>query len=460
MKLKSFVSILMLAAVMMVFFGCDENGDKPFEEPNFDHDIILHTRWPFPVGVAVPGPGTVNIPGGASANNALLPDNPQHQFLKHFNVVVAENEMKPDALMPESRPNITGTGRYATDDADFNTWKANYRWDNARALVDFAQANNKLVRGHTLIWHAQTPLWFFRNPANSGQASIDQLYLHMDMHIRTVMEKFAEKIHSWDVVNEVIGQRNSGPRAGATPADGEDSWYSKIMIDGGKTGNDIYEFVLFAFQRARHWADFYHDTAVQLYLTDFGVERPFNRSPPTSPNPNPWGWGVTSKQADFKALVEWLIEKGAPIDGVGFQGHFRLYDHPVSQISEGIDMFSDIVITQSPPRKIMVQICELDFSIFSGAKNENQNTTIDENLLGERLSDLAQNYRDFFDMFEEKYKAGRLNMVLIWGIADGHSWLNTHPVPGRTDYPLLFNRNYRAKEAYIKLVENRPVFPQ
>jgi endo-1,4-beta-xylanase len=68
---------------------------------------------------------------------------------------------------------------------------------------------------------------------------------------------------------------------------------------------------------------------------------------------------------------------------------------------------------------------------------------------------LAQTYRDFFDMFEQKYNEGKLDMVLIWGIADGHSWLNNHPVSGRTDHPLLFNRNYRAKEAYNKLVTDR-----
>ena len=103
----------------------------------------------------------------------------------------------------------------------------------------------------------------------------------------------------------------------------------------------------------------------------------------------------------------------------------------------------------------MIQICELDFSIFSNAKGEAGSTRVSDSVLNERLKDLAKTYRDFFDMFEEKYDEGKLDMVLIWGLADGHSWLNDHPVRNRTDHPLLFNRNYRAKEAYQRLIEER-----
>jgi endo-1,4-beta-xylanase len=106
----------------------------------------------------------------------------------------------------------------------------------------------------------------------------------------------------------------------------------------------------------------------------------------------------------------------------------------------------------------MVQICELDFSVFSGAQGEINDTRINNNVLLARLTDLANTYRDFFDMFEEKYEEGKLDLVIIWGIADGHSWLNNHPISGRMDHPLLFNRNYRAKEAYRMLVDNRPDF--
>jgi GH35 family endo-1,4-beta-xylanase len=198
---------------------------------------------------------------------------------------------------------------------------------------------------------------------------------------------------------------------------------------------DRFEYVLKAFQWARKYADQYGTPGkVKLYLTDYGIERPFT------------GQSAGSKQQAFENLVDWLIANDAPIDGVGFQGHFRLYDHPVNQISEGIDKFA--AKTRKDGTRLKVQICELDFSVFSGAKGEGDARTISSSLLNTRLTDLTDNYKAFFDMFTTKYNEGKLDMVLIWGIDDGHSWLNSHPVQGRTDHPLLFDRNYQPKAAF------------
>jgi endo-1,4-beta-xylanase len=204
---------------------------------------------------------------------------------------------------------------------------------------------------------------------------------------------------------------------------------------------DRYEYVVKAFEWARKYADENGGQNVKLYLTDYGIERRFPDTPPEQ----------KSKIDGFEDLVDYLIEKNAPIDGVGFQGHFRLYDHPVEQISAGIDRFS--AKEKADGTKLTVQVCELDFSVFSNAKSEagDNKTTIPNDKLAERLTDLAQTYLDFFNMFEEKFEEGKLTMVLIWGIADKHSWLNNDPVSGRTDYPLLFDRDYNPKKAFYKL---------
>jgi endo-1,4-beta-xylanase len=410
--------------LVILFFGCQD--DTP-QIPDFgEDDIILYTRWPFPVGVAVPGSRTSNVGGGI--DNALITTNPQHRLLRHFNVVVAENEMKPDNILPASRP-----------DADPSEWTINmFNWEPADALVTYAEANGKRIRGHTLIWHAQTPAWFFQGSGNSGRATIEELYARMENYIRIVFTKYGNRIDTWDVCNEVVDHTAGGPRT--------DSLYTQIMIDAGKTNMDRYEYVLRAFEWARHYSDLHTpqgEPSVQLYLTDFGIERRF---PGQS----------RSKIDDFEDLVNWLILNNAPIDGVGFQGHFRLYDHPVEQISAGIDRFSNII--RSDGVNLMVQVCELDFSIFSGEKGEINALTVSSNILPQRLEDLAATYLSFFQMFEEKYNEGRLNMVLIWGITDGHSWLNSHPLSGRIDHPLLFNRSYRPKQAYRMLVDGRPEF--
>ncbi|MCL2231419.1 MAG: endo-1,4-beta-xylanase [Treponema sp.] len=455
MKIKQVFSLLIIATLVFVFFGCE-----PPEEPIGD-DIKLHTKWPFPLGVAVPGANTSNVGGGSSANNALLAANPQHRLLDHFNVVVAENEMKPSNLLPSIRPNITGNDFNNPVETDYDIWKAGYKWAAADELVDYAQANGKLVRGHTLFWHSQSPDWFFLN-ADNTLISTDQLYYRMDLHIRTVFEKYAGKIHSWDVVNEVIAQDKSRARPAVTSMgsrSGEQSYYTNIMdTDTSLTEWAKFDFVRHAFERARYWADQFNDTTVQFYITDFGVERPFPR-------------GGTTKQQDFYDLIQWLVQQDAPVDGIGFQGHFRLYDHPVDNtkcfdtdcvpnggiscthnIKAGIQKFSEFQRTDG--HKLKIIICELDFSIFNNRFSEG-GTTMPAGVLNQRLNDLAQTYRDFFDMFLEFHQSGVIDMVLIWGLADGHSWLNAHPVASRTDYPLLFDRQYRPKAAYFSLVENR-----
>jgi endo-1,4-beta-xylanase len=402
-KTVVFISIIFIFGLT----GCDKVEEVNI--PSYEYDgEELYKLWPFPVGVAVPGAVTNN---GSGVSNALLTNNPQYPLIKHFNVVVAENEMKPENIMPSSEG-------------------GDYRWTNADALVKFAEENGKKVRGHVLIWHSQTPSWFFPSSGNIKE----KLYANMEKHIKTVFEHFGGKIDSWDVCNEVVDQNditNGGAR--------KDSKYTEIMEAAGLTGINRYEYVLKAFQWARKYADENGGQNVKLFLTDFGIERRFP--------------GQDKSKIDmFEELVDYLIENEAPFDGIGFQGHFRLYDHPVGQISEGIDRF---VKTKKDGTKLIIQVCELDFSIFSNAKGEGNDKKISGSKIEERLTDLAATYRAYFDMFETKYKEGKLDMVLIWGITDRNSWLNNHPVSGRTDYPLLFDRNYKPKKAFISLTEGR-----
>ncbi|MDR2575218.1 MAG: endo-1,4-beta-xylanase, partial [Treponema sp.] len=97
--------------------------------PPPDPDTLVYTKWPFMVGAAAP-------------TNAFTTSDKQYPLLKYFNVLVAENDMKPQSIMPSSKP---------------ATFPGTYRWTNADKLVNYAKANNAKVRGHVLIWHSQTP---------------------------------------------------------------------------------------------------------------------------------------------------------------------------------------------------------------------------------------------------------------------------------------------------------------
>ena len=396
------IVIVCFAIMVILFCGCAPKDN-----------VILHEKWPFLTGVAVPGARTNNGNFSAKIADALNKGSPQHQLLKHFNVLAAENEMKPYAIMPSSLPSD-------------NNWSGGYSWIDADRLVNYAKENGKRLRGHVLIWHDQTPEWFFKGSGTSGRASMEELYFRMENHIKTVFEKYGGAIEWWDVCNEVVDHTSGGPR--------QDSNYTRIMQDSGKLGSDRYEYVVKAFEWARKYADLNGGQNVKLYLTDYGIERRFPGE-------------ARSKIDEFEVLVKYLVDNNAPIDGIGFQGHFRLYDHTPEEIGRGIDRFSEV-----NGKKLMLQICELDISVYSNAKNEANNTSMPDEILKQRLTYLAAFYREYFDMFEQKYREGKLDLVLIWGIADGHSWLNNHPVAGRTDYPLLFDRKHQPKEAYWALV--------
>ncbi len=122
---------------------------------------------------------------GAAVNPTTL--NTQSELLKHhFNSITAENEMKFENLQPVE-------GKYTFAVAD--------------RLVDFATANGMGVRGHTLVWHNQTPQWMFENRDGSA-ADRETLLERMQAHIETVVSRYKGIIYAWDVVNEAVSDKS------------------------------------------------------------------------------------------------------------------------------------------------------------------------------------------------------------------------------------------------------------
>jgi endo-1,4-beta-xylanase len=396
-KKKKLIS-LSAAMLFLMLAVCKTNSTNVKTEPKEIEQLLLYTKWPFMLGVA-------------ASNRAFFPSSDQHDLLKHYNVLVAENEMKPDALLPTVE-------------------KGAYRWTNADMLVSYAQENNAKVRGHTLVWHNQTPAWFFAGSGADGLATKEQLYSRMESHIKTVFEKYGGRIGWWDVCNEVIGDDGS-PRAVTS------SKYTAIMVNSGLIGLNRYEYVLQAFRWARKYADANGGQNVKLYLNEYNIE--YNGA----------------KQSEFIKLVNYLIENDAPIDGIGLQCHIK-WDWPsVTQISNAIDKFA--AITRKDGVKLMTQVTELDMSLFSSNETSYSGgqilLTLPDTMRDRRLPFQTKKYRELFDIFKQKYEEGKLDMVLIWGLADAHSWLNYSPARGRTDYPLLFDRDYNPKQAYWELVK-------
>ena len=273
-----------------------------------------------------------------------------------------------------------------------------FNFTRADALMDYAARSGKKVRGHVLVWHQQVPSWLFQGSGPNALASKAELYARMENHIKTVAGRYKGKVDSWDVVNEVVADDGSL----------RDSKYFQIA--------GSHEYIANAFRWA-HEAD----PDAKLFINDFGVE------------------AAGDKQDGYYKLIQDLLAEGVPIHGVGLQCHINISWPTVADLRNTIRRFAAL--------GLKVQITELDMSIYANS-GEAKKRADREVLLAQ-----AFKYRALFDMFREEARAGNLEMVVLWGIADDDTWLNNHPVTGRTDYPMFFGKDLRAKPAYWVMVD-------
>lgn len=313
---------------------------------------------------------------------------------EQFNSIVAENCMKSMYIQPVE-------GEFNFKDAD--------------KFVEFGEQNNMFITGHTLIWHSQAPDWFFKDDKGKD-VSKEVLIERMRNHITTVVSRYKGRIKGWDVVNEAILDDGSW----------RNSKFYKII------GED---FIPLAFEFA-HAAD----PEAELYYNDY----------------NEWHAG---KRDAIVKLVNSLKEKGLRIDGVGMQGHLGI-DHPsLDEYRTAIDAYSsagvEVLITEldvsalpSPRRDIGANIADTE----AYRQEMNPYTTG----LPDSIS-FAWNKRmgDLFTLFIDN--SDKIGRVTLWGVTDGDSWKNDFPMPGRTDYPLLFDRRYKAKPIVKEIINKLKV---
>ena len=272
----------------------------------------------------------------------------------------------------------------------------------AEVVVGAAQKEGKLMRGHTLVWHSQVPDWYFIGTGENGVATKEELYANMKSHIDTVVGNFKGRVDSWDVVNECI-EENGTLR---------NSKYLQIA------GSD--EYIANAFRWARD-----ADPDAKLFINDYNIEY------------------SGRKQNGMYDLVKKLLDEGVPIDGVGLQCHIGMTYPELEEIQKAIQRFASL--------GVLVQVTELDMTVYSS--NSEKEKSADDKIIVEQ----AYRYKKLFDIFEEEYKAGRLDMVMMWGLADKDTWLNDFPVAGRANYPLFFDHKLKAKPCYWIFVDETKV---
>jgi len=313
-----------------------------------------------------------------------------------FNSITPENVMKSERLQPR---------------------EGEFTFDLADAFVAFGEANDMHIIGHTLIWHSQAPRWFFTDK-QGNDVSPEVLKQRMESHIKTVVGRYKGRVHGWDVVNEAI------------------------LDDGSYRESKFYEilgeeFIQLAFQYA-HEAD----PEAALYYNDYSMAN-------------------AGKRGGVVKMVKALQENGLRIDGIGMQGHVGMHHPSLDEFEKSITTFADL-------GGVTVMVTELDLSVLPSPGNEGGAEISDTRAYQEKFNPytnglpdevnaaFTERYLDFFKMFLKH--GDKISRVTTWGAADAQSWKNNWPVRGRTDYPLLFDREYQAKpivHALIELMNNQ-----
>jgi endo-1,4-beta-xylanase len=308
---------------------------------------------------------------------------------QQFSSLTAENCMKWEKIHP--RP-------------------GEYDFELADRLVEYARENGMHVYGHVLIWHSQVPRWVFQD-SEGNLTTRDTLLARMKDHISTVVGRYRGKVDSWEVLNEAVGD------------DGklrETLWYRII-------GEDYIEK---AFEFARE-----ADPDAQLIYNDYSL-------------PN------QAKRDGVVALVKDLQSKGVKIDGIGMQAHYQL-DYPsIEDLEASIEAFGDL--------GVKVMITEMDVDVLPSPRSyrgadvgtrfemQQKMNPYTEGLPPEMQDSLAQRYSEFFTVFHRHRDV--IDRVTFWGVHDGLSWKNNWPVRGRTNYPLLFDREGKPKPAFDAVI--------
>jgi len=326
-----------------------------------------------------------NVPPGAATVPAWI----SH----HFNVITHENELKPGSIT-NSRNSSTGV--------------ITYNFATADRMLDAALASGLKVVGHTLLWHSQIPEW----QRAMGDQPRDVALAAMRQYVTDVVSRYAGKMYSWDVLNEIFPNSYAGGnwRAGMRS---ENPWFRSIGAD----------FVYEGFLAARR-----ADPNALLYYNDFNL------------NENGKATAVRNMVRDINE--QYIREHGGTrplIDGIGMQGHYNV-DVSASSVRRSLDLFR--------PLGVKISISELD--VLSQTWSEYSSGAAPST--GGRLNS-ASLYGDYFKVFLEN--ADIIERVTFWGVFDEQSWRGRGlPLPFE-GYP-----DIKAKPAYYRIIAALEQFQQ
>lgn len=284
-----------------------------------------------------------------------------------------------------------------------------FEFEIADKYVEFGLNNKMHIVGHTLVWHSQ--LADFMNEVTDKTIMSN----YVNNHINTIVKRYEGKIDTWDVVNEALNEDGTLRESIFLKTLGEN-----YIIDAFKLAEKV-------------------DPDAELAYNDYNLCSP-------------------KKREGAIRLIKNLQKENAKINAVGIQAHWQLNTPSIDEIEKSIIafedlgvkvMFTELDISVLPnPWEVVGAGVEQNFDQFIGDPKMNPYPEI---LPDYMLQKQAKRYEDIFKLFLKH--EDKISRVTFWGVTDKTSWLNDWPIKGRTNYPLLFDRNYQSKEAYQSILD-------
>lgn len=310
----------------------------------------------------------------------------------HFNSIVAENCMKSEVIHP-----VEGEFNFTLSDQ----------------FVDLGEKHNMFIIGHALIWHTQLARWFCVDEKGDN-VSPEILKERMKNHITTIVSRYKGRVKGWDVVNEAI------------------------LEDGSFRKTKFYEilgeeYIPLAFQYAQE-----ADPEAELYYNDYNE------------------WYPGRREAVIR-LIRTLKERGIRIDAIGMQGHLGMDSPSIEEYEKSIQDYAK--------EGVKVMITEFELSILPQPREgigadlavnidyQKELNPYTEGVPNSVQIEWNERMLSLFNVFIRN--SDYISRVTLWGISDRDSWKNNFPVFGRTDYPLLFDRENKEKPVIEMIINDK-----
>lgn len=396
--------------------------------------------------------GNGSIAGTAIMSSEISDDTLMALVKKHFNEVTFGNELKPDALFnyqigqSVDSTTITFQGKELKVPV-VNDKQENLDFSRADAMLDKilewnnANPNDKIrVRGHVLVWHSQTPEWFFHEDYDVAKPYADKETMNrrLEWFIFSVFDHYFGKaangkydglFYGWDVVNEAVNGNTY--RDDKVISDASDTSTSDTRHGSNSMWWRVYksnEFIINAFKYANKYAP----KNVELYYNDFGE------------TDNTKCEGIVKLINDVKSA------DGTRLDAFGMQAHYNVDGFSAAQFKS--------VAKKYAAAAGKVQLTELDFkasSTYDGtaATKESEYTK------------MAYCHKNLYEAIKAlKEEGANVSGITVWGVIEPNSWLHSQSnlgggASGSAQCPLLFDGNYKAKPAYWAYVDATKLQP-